>query len=109
VHRHVDTLLGERGDRAVGDAARDDVVAHVPRSVVTLSAKPCIVRPWARRTPMAAILRGFGPVGVDPHTGILGEPARAGEPELGERVDEQTLDGTDVASDPLALGTERIG
>ena len=31
------------------------------RSVVTFNAKPCIVRPRERRTPIAQILRGFGP------------------------------------------------
>ena len=30
-------------------------------SVATLRAKPCIVRPALRRTPMAQILRGLGP------------------------------------------------
>ena len=65
-------------------------------SVVTLRAKPCIVRPWARRTPIAAILRGFGAVDVDPHAGVLGEPADSREPELAQHIDQQLLDAAHV-------------
>ncbi len=36
---------------------------NIDRSVETLSAKPCIVRPRLRRTPIAAIFRGCSPSG----------------------------------------------
>ena len=36
---------------------------NIARSVVTLRAKPCIVRPRLSFTPMAAILRGWAPSG----------------------------------------------
>ena len=72
-------------------------------SVATLRAKPCIVRPPFRRTPMAQILRGFGPVGVDPHARVLGEPAGV-DAEGGERVDDDLLDVADVAG-----GVELVG
>ncbi len=45
---------------------------------------------------MAAILRGGGPVGVDPHAGMAVERAGAGQAQVGEGVDHQLLDGVDV-------------
>ena len=62
----------------------------------TLSASPCIDRPRVTRTPMAQILRGAGPSGVDPHAGIPVQPPGA-HAELGQRVDHDLLDGVDVA------------
>ena len=59
---------------------------------------------------MAAILRGFGAVGVDPHAGVLGEPAGAGDTELAERVDQQLLDERTCSAAPSAVGdADRIG
>ena len=78
-------------------------------SVVTLSAKPCIVRPRASRTPIAPILRGSGPDGTDPHAREPREPAGVGHTELAERVDEQLLDVRTWAIGPIAFGSERIG
>ena len=40
---------------------------------------------------MAQILRGFGPLGVDPHARVLGEPSRR-DPERGQGVDDELLD-----------------
>ena len=73
-------------------------------SVVTLRAKPCIVRPCARRTPIAAILRGVGPADVDPDTRIPAEPSGAGQAELGEGIDQQRFDRHDVAERALCVG-----
>ena len=81
----------------------------------TLRAKPCIVRPRVSRTPMAAILRGSVAVGLDPHARVAVEPAGAGQPEVGQRVDEQLLDRADVgdgvghAGRPRLPGRVRIG
>ena len=50
------------------------------RSGSTLRAKPCIDRPRVTRTPMAQILRGAGPVGVDPHARVARPAARRGRP-----------------------------
>ena len=72
----VDALLGQRGDRPVGDAARHDVArAGSACRSSTLRAKPCIVRSRLSRTPMAQILRGSVAVGVDPHARVLAQPA----------------------------------
>ena len=49
---------------------------------------------------MAQILRGSGPCGVEPHTGELVEPTGVGQPQFGERVDDQTLDVADVRRRP---------
>ena len=78
-------------------------------SVATLRANPCIVRPRLRRTPMAQIFRGFGPVGVDPHTGVLGQPPGR-QAERGERVDQELLDVAHVLgrAEPVASSTDRV-
>ena len=67
------------------------------RSGSTLRAKPCIERPLLTRTPMAQILRP-----LDPHAGVAVEPRRAGQAEVGERVDDELLDGVHVTG--VALG-----
>ena len=41
---------------------------------------------------------------VDPHPGVVGEPARPGQPELGERVDQQVLDRPHVLERTLGVG-----
>ena len=72
-HRHVDALLGERRDRLVGDAAGHDVVAHVAHVGGDVEGEAVHRPAAARRTPMAQILRGFGP-STSTHT--PGYPAR---------------------------------
>ena len=69
---------------------------NIARSVATLRAKPCMVLPRLNRTPMAAILRGFGAVRLHPHARMAPEPAGAGQPEVVERVDEHLLDRVHV-------------
>ena len=60
-------------------------------SVATLRAKPCIVRPRLRRTPMAQILRGFGPSASTHTPGYSVEPAGR-DAERRQRVDDELLD-----------------
>ena len=52
-------------------------------SVVTLRANPCIVRPRASRTPIAAILRGFGPSASTHTPGYSASRPAPGTPSLG--------------------------
>ena len=60
---------------------------------MTLSAKPCIVRPFVRRTPIAQTLRRVGrDARVEPHAGEPLEPAGVRHAQLGERVDHEPLD-----------------
>ena len=69
------------------------------RSVATLSAKPCIVRPPLSRTPIAQIFRGFDPDGST-HTPGYSASRPASTPNDGERVDHELLDVADVAERP---------
>ena len=71
------------------------------RSGSTLRAKPCMVRPRLRRTPMAHSLRRA----VDPHARVAGEAAGAGQAEVGAHVDHQLLDAVDVGG----RGAGRVG
>ena len=64
---------------------------------------------------MAAILRGRSAVGIDPHAGVAGAAAGAGQAEVGERVDESCStrahvgDGVGHAAAPLAgHGEDRV-
>ncbi len=79
--------------------------SNIDRSGSTLRAKPCIVRrrPGATRlarTPMAAILRGRSPVGVDPHARVLAGARQPGQAEVGQRVDDQLLEAVARAPGP---------
>ena len=65
---------------------------NIDRSVETLRAKPCIVRPRLSRTPIGRDLPRVLAVGVDPDAGVAAEAAAAGQAEVGQRVDEHLLD-----------------
>ncbi len=99
----VDALLGERGDGAVGDPAGDDVLAHVHhvgRDVEGEAVHRATPRqPDTDRGDLARVR----PVGVDPHARIVRQPTGAGQAQLGERVDQQLLDRSDVLERALRV------
>ena len=75
---------------------------NIARSVVTLRATPCSVRrrPGPTRmvrTPMAAILRGVGPLRVDPDAGVLVRRCvQPGRPRSASVVDHDLLEPVHV-------------
>ncbi len=83
-------------------------------SVVTFSAKPCIVRPSLRRTPIAAILRGTtAGSGWSTSSQTPAKPVEAAgvrQAEFAEGVDEQALDAADVVgrAEPIVDVQDRI-
>ncbi len=102
-HLDVDTLLAERRDRPVADAARHDVLAQVGHVGGDVEGE-AVHRPPALETHAdGADLARVGSGGVDPHPGIFGETAGA-DAERGEGVDDHLLDVADVAG-----GIELVG
>ena len=109
LHRHVDALLGQRRHRPVADAAGDDVLAHVRHVGGDVEGEAVHRAPAGEAHADRRDLARVGAVGVDPDAGILAQPAGTGQAELGEGVDQQRLDAATCSSEPLALGTDRIG
>ncbi len=61
---------------------------------------------------MAAILRGVGPVGVDPDAGVLPDAAGPGQAEVGQRVDHDLLEAVHVGRTRgrvVGHGDDRVG
>ena len=91
-HRRIDAFFEQRRNRAIGDAARNDVltqVAHIGTHVEPESVHAATSRDAnANGTNLA----GIRTVGVDPHTWILGEASGIGHTQLAERVDNELLD-----------------
>jgi hypothetical protein len=79
------------------------------RSVVMLSANPCIVRPRASRTPIAAIFRGSGP-STSTHTPGYwsSRPAPVTPSSVSASMRSCSTERT-CSIEPFALGRERIG
>ncbi len=76
------------------------------RSVATLSAKPCIVRPRLSRTPMAQILRGSGPSGSTHTPGCSrSRPAVTPNVASASMISCSTLRTWAAAPKPLAIVT----
>ena len=117
LHRDVEPFRLQRRHRPCRRCRTARCGRTSPRSVETLRAKPCIVRPRLRRTPIAAILRGWLALGVDPDAGVLAQPAAAGQAEVGQRVDQHLLDrphvgdGVGQPAEPVPRlgGSVRIG
>jgi hypothetical protein len=90
----------DRRDAVLPDAARHDA-SKKPRSVLTLSAKPCeVIQPLETRTPMAATFSS-----PDPHAGeaVL---AAGRNTETCERTDQHLLQVTHVAVQVAAVGLQ---
>ncbi|MEI2706597.1 MAG: hypothetical protein V9E89_15410 [Ilumatobacteraceae bacterium] len=68
-----------------------------------MRASPCIVRPLARRTPIAADLAWVGSGHPDPHPWVLGEDPGVVDPEIAEGGNDDALDGGHVAG-----GVQRV-
>ena len=96
LHRHVDALLGERRDGPVADAARHDVLAHVREVGGDVEREAVHRATTGEANSDRRDLARVRPVDVDPHAGILGEPADPRETELVQRIDEQLLDAVHV-------------
>ena len=73
-------------------------------SVATLSAKPCMVRPCASRTPMAQILRGSGPLTPTHTPGYSGRQPTSATTEFLQRVHHEALDGAHVVARAQRVG-----
>ena len=107
LERHVDALLGQRGDRPVGDAARDDVVAHVAHVRGDVEGEAVHRAPARQAHADGADLARVRPGDADPHARVLVEAADVGDAELGERADDQPLDGAHVVAGPERVGHAR--
>ena len=85
-----DAFGRQRGDRLVGDAARDDVVEE--REIgIDVEREP------VHRAPAAQLHADRRDLAVlDPHARIPVEASGAAHAEIGERVDQQLLDGAHV-------------
>ncbi len=113
-HRHVDALLGERGDRLVADAARHDVLAqvgHVGGDVEREAVhRAPVCEPHADRADLARLHRRIGMVDVEPDPGEPLEPTGVRQPEFGQRVDDQTFDVAHVrrCAEPVVDVDDRV-
>ena len=96
LHRDVDSLLGQRRDRPVGDAAGDDVVTQVPEVGRDVEGEAVHRSPTREPHADRADLARVRALGVDPDPRVVVEPAGVRQTELGEGVDDQLLDRAHV-------------